>query len=326
MCVSPSTIYVERGPKWEAVPVACKQCWRCRKNRVDDYVGRALCEASTSLATLALTLTYRPRADGYDRFLHVPHFQHFIKRLRRRGHSLRYLAAGEYGALRDRAHFHVLLFFRGMVASDQIPSYDWGHEHEPDLSAPLSALLPNSDLVHIREWPHGHVVADWQGGQRAIRYVCKYLLDPSKKQGWFTLSKKPPLGAEFFALRAARYLEMGAMPSALEYVPPGMDRPVPMTGATRRDFLKAIGVHLHERSRLSEWVSKAAERVERQIWLDEIAVLEKTTDWAAVYAARAETVEPSQYLPPDEAVRLLSEAKSGVLRWSVQLGKWVQDG
>jgi hypothetical protein len=259
MCITPNFIWVERGPKWEQLPVACRQCWRCKKNRVNDYVARSMCEASTSEHVCCLTLTYAPRDDLADKVLHPSHFQLFMKLLRRAGHKVRYLVAGEYGDLKGRAHFHALLFFTHVEPSKgEAPAYGtW--------SAPFSLEMPNKTNVHIREWPHGHVRADWTKSEKAARYVCKYLLADNKNNAWFSLSKKPALGAAYFAKRAELARQYDVLPYTFEYIPPNGDRNKSylITGASRRDYLNAITQDPVCKRRMSEWVLKSFEKYER---------------------------------------------------------------
>lgn len=259
MCISPSHVWVQRGPKWEQQPVACRQCWRCRQNRVNDYVARAMAEASTSEVSCTVSLTYAPRDDLADKVLHPRHFQLFMKLLRRAGHKVRYLVAGEYGELKGRAHFHAILFFtdlRPRGLGEAVPAYK--------APAPFCREIPHKRMVHIREWPHGHISVDWSASERAIRYVCKYLLADDKNNAWFSLSKKPALGAAWFAKKAALARDLQVLPSSFEYLPPGGNRARPylMTGATRRDYLDAITQDPADRPRMSEWVGKTFDKHE----------------------------------------------------------------
>lgn len=268
MCISPNHVWVERGPKWEQQAVPCRMCWRCKKNRVNDYTARAMAESFTSAFTCALTLTYAPRDDLADKVLHPRHFQLFMKRLRRAGHKVRYLVAGEYGALKGRAHFHAILFFSEManLSEETLPVfYNVDHMLNPETSACLSRALPDRKMSHIREWPHGHVIADWSATEKAVRYVCKYLLAEEKNNAWFSLSKKPPLGAAWFAEKAAIAKGYGTLPHSFEYLPPGCSREKPylMTGATRRDYLNAITQDVADRPLMSEWTQKTFDKHEK---------------------------------------------------------------
>lgn len=260
MCISPSFVWVQRGPNWEQQPVACRQCWRCRQNRVNDYVARSLAEAAVSQVTATVNLTYAPRDDLADKVLAPRHFQLFMKLLRKAGHKVRYLVAGEYGETKGRAHFHALLFFQHIQ-----PLADRGPVPAYRAEGPFCREIPHKRMVHIREWPHGHVTVDWSASEKAARYVCKYLLAENKNNVWFSLSKKPALGAQWFAEKAARAVELDVLPSSFEYLPPGGNRKLPylMTGATRRDYLNAITQDADRIGQMSEWVAKSFEKYRR---------------------------------------------------------------
>lgn len=257
MCILPNFVWIDLGSKWEKQPVACRQCWRCKENRVNDYVGRALAEGSVSQETCTITLTYAPRDDLADKVLTPRHFQLFMKLLRRAGHKVRYLVAGEYGDLKGRSHFHAILFFSHIAPSPtgEVPGWQ---THD----APFCRQIPQKRMVHIREWPHGHIKCDWSADERSARYVCKYLLEDDKNNAWFSISKKPALGAAWFAKKAQTAKEYSVMPSSFEYLPPGgnRDKSFLMTGATRRDYMNAISQDEAVKPRLSEWVLKSFDK------------------------------------------------------------------
>lgn len=278
MCVSPNFVWVEQGPEWVKQTVPCRHCWRCQKRRVNDYVGRCMAEAAYSDWCVTLTLTYAPweqRAlpgaeyDLADKVITPEHFQKFIRALRRRGYSIRYFCAGEYGKERGRAHFHAILFGQGQKPKWTIKSQAlrMAYMGEPDRAA-KSDSWPQDTNFHMTEWPHGHVFADWSMDVRTIRYAAKYLNKREPGESWFSLSKKPPLGAQFFKDLAQRSVAMGVLPRSFEYIPPGVqeDRRYLMSGATRRNFLLDIIDGWKERRpmemhRLDEWVRKALEKV-----------------------------------------------------------------
>lgn len=233
---------------------------------MNDYIGRSLCEHSVSDWTVTLTLTYRTPEETSEnplahKILHPPHFQKFIRALRRRGHKIRYLATGEYGEFKGRAHFHCILFGKGKA---------------PD--------FPQKKNFHNDVWPHGHMFADWDNDERSFRYVCKYIvkdLEEPDDQGWFTLSKKPALGHEWFMAKARFHVEQGVFPRSFNYFPPGASRhqPYMMRGAIKRDFLSEVAAQWREvypldRERVSEWVAEALDKNERdahRAWAEEQA-------------------------------------------------------
>lgn len=286
MCLEPSFIYISRAGKWERQPVSCKRCWRCQRNRLNDYVGRCLAEASVREWVVVVTLTYAdwqqrgPVDDLADVMLTPPHFQKFVRALRKRGHSIRYLCAGEYGSLKGRAHFHALIF---------------GDGPKPD--------FPQRKQFHHPTWPHGYMFADWASDERAIRYVCKYLLKDQehkdgKKQSWFSLSKKPALGAEWFARKAEMAIEAGVMPSSFHYVPPGgsSGRTYLMTGHTRRRYCAQVAAGLivrgmFDRKKINEWVLKAYDAAVKEAWERRLAKLppEEVAEAYATFYDRTST-------------------------------------
>lgn len=279
MCLNPSYVWISRGPNPEQVPVPCKLCWRCKANRVNDYVARSLCEATVSLHTCAVTLTYAPRDDLADKVVHPPHFQAFIRALRRGGHKVRYLVAGEYGEKKGRAHFHAILFFTDLKPRPEFVFDKLGGSFPSEVSsygakfAPFSREIPQAQNCHIMEWPHGHIFADWSTSEASVRYVCKYLLSDSKQNSWFSLSKKPALGAVWFAQKAALAASFGVLPSSFEYSPPAVSSSASfvMMGATRRDYLNAITQDPAMRSRMSEWVQKTFDKHARKRAVDLLA-------------------------------------------------------
>lgn len=237
------------------LPVPCKMCWQCEENYINDWTGRCLCEAQYATKTCALTLTYRDQVDNSHKILHVQHFQNFMKRLRNDGYKVRYLVAGEYGSLRGRAHFHVLLFFYG---------------NAPD--------IPNKTNAHIKHWDKGHVYADWSADYRAVRYVAKYALknfryddqdnpDPDR-QAWFSMSKKPLIGAQFFIDRAKEYVRHNVLPSSFEYVVDGgkPGKTYLIRNAARALFVKTLVDEYRKQGRevnlktVNEWTKKAVEK------------------------------------------------------------------
>lgn len=173
------------------VRVSCGNCAWCRINRVNDFVGRCIAELKVSDGAIALTLTYGGDVAGATR-LDYRDVQLMLKRLRIDGYKVRYICAGEYGSLKRRAHWHCVLFFRGK-------------------KPPFDAL---SQRLHWPYWRHGHVFPqpiNYDG----FRYLLKYVLKTSEigDDASITdiktvhMSKKPPLGADYFAMRAKLFVD-----------------------------------------------------------------------------------------------------------------------
>lgn len=278
MCQRPSWVYVKEAPVPTKQMIACRQCWQCKLNYVNDFVGRGLCEASLSDWVTTLTLTYRPRDDLAEKIITPSHFQQFIRNLRDRNYNLRYLVAGEYGKLKGRAHFHVILFGQGKR-----------------LQLPQKQYVDDPDI-----WLHGNVYADHTGDEKAIRYVCKYILKDNSEQSWKSMSKYPPLGHEWFMARAERMADLGVFPRTFTYLPPGgnRDREYLMTGTTKANFLKrTLELWLTKREirpeQLSEWVRNAVDKAdfrERVAWAEARPLLDQINE----LAERLEQTRPTE--------------------------------
>jgi len=277
MCQSPSFVWVKRGPEWVKIPAPCDRCWSCRENYVSDWVGRCLAEADCGPDGLrqtccTLSLTYAPPTDAGDfshRVVDPSHFQLFMKRLRNAGHKVRYLVAGEYGDTFGRAHFHVILFFSDLKETGKpapVLHDRKAFRADPTIASPFSRQIPQKEMVHISEWPHGHVVADWSMTEKAVRYCCEYLYQDGKRTGWFSQSKKPQIGFYWFAQKAAQARQFGVLPSSFEYLPPGgkPGKKYLMTGATRRDYLNLITLDRADRPRMAKWVRASFDKLERE--------------------------------------------------------------
>lgn len=236
MCLH-QTFYYREQPSGDVlrIPKGCGTCWQCKGAKLNTVVGKILAEASLSDWVCTLTLTYRPRSDGKDRLLFPPHFQAAMKRLRRRVApcKIRYFVAGEYGELRGRAHFHVILFGKGKVPTVV----------DPKTKRPRRWRHKRRDWDN-QFWPHGHIQADWVCDLRAARYVAKYVnkeTDGDAEQCWISYSLKPCLGQGLFRELGRRDAADGVRPSTFHYRPPGSKpgQKYLMTATARREYLDA---------------------------------------------------------------------------------------
>ena len=184
MCINP-----RRLPSGVEVP--CRKCWQCEENRISDWVGRCIAESETAVATSSITLTYGGGDHERAAVLTYSDVQKWLKLLRWHKYPLRYLAVGEYGSAKGRAHWHVLAFWL-----DQVPPHD------------------TAERFMERHWPHGW--SHWEEPSPAsIRYVCKYITKDARRQqqqGYLSMSKRPPLGTDYFHRLAARYVAQGLAP------------------------------------------------------------------------------------------------------------------
>lgn len=256
MCISMMDFRLRlSGDEVRWIKLPCGGCWQCRKVKVNDLVGRSLCEQAVSDWSVCVNLTYAPgperERDGAHRLLLKKHVQDALKRLRLR-FSVRYLIVGEYGAKRGRAHYHCIFFGRGPK-----PKWSQGMCHDEQF------------------WPHGHIEVDWAVTEKAMRYAIKYMLKGRSDEIWKTQSKFPPLGNDWFVAKAKRDAEAGLIPPDFSYFPPGQWRRNEnnvffMTNTTRLNYLEAwceaAGVPpLDECERRSDAIVSSLEALDRRI-------------------------------------------------------------
>lgn len=123
------------------IKIACGQCVGCRLQKAATWAARCMHEASLHACNSFVTLTYSdehlksPSLDYRD-------FQLFLKRARKKLKKLRYYAAGEYGELTSRPHFHAILFGVGFTDATLLKKTGSGR------------LIYTSKILESL-WPHG---------------------------------------------------------------------------------------------------------------------------------------------------------------------------
>lgn len=262
---------------------SCRNCDRCKYNRVKDWIGRCIAESQTSVAAYAVTLTYSPlcecgkcthgpegwsstctceggptgRVDRHERtaILTYSDIQKYLKRLRVHGYDVRYIVAGEYGKKKARTHWHLILFFQNKVPPVVLrPTFHWDEF-----------------------WPHGHQLWDKADNLSAVRYVCKYITkdvaDKSSKIK-FNMSKVPAIGEHYFNKLASDMVKQGLAPLGPHYsfadarMEDGKPYKFYMRGEAANKFVAAWvaewhaqrpGVHMPVSAYLEEWLDKQVE-------------------------------------------------------------------
>lgn len=219
MCINP-TFLVHPDGREDPLQVGCRVCWLCRKNRVNDLVGRCIAESVTASQTLAVTLTYNRNAGAHAAVLVYKDFQDFMKRLRKAGYIVRYIVAGEYGSKKARAHWHAILFVYGKTLNIV---------DEPDLRGPFDIILPRfkDDPWARIDWQPWSAKSEGRGfayfqhpDYEGFRYVLKYVLKDQLQDVSVThlaMSKKPPLGYFHFQEMARLHAVQGLVPQSAYY-------------------------------------------------------------------------------------------------------------
>lgn len=239
MCIRPNRLD-------DGVEVACRECWQCRKRRVDDLIGRCIAESKYSKKTYAITLTYAQDAGVNAVTLVYKNVQDFLKRLRKK-YKCRYIVAGEYGSAKGRAHWHIIVFFK-----DNVPD------------------VQENKRVEWKYWPHGFSYfqyPDWKGFEYVLKYVLKdqdsrsadaHLAMSKKDMQWCEQSQKmkmqgAPLGYQYFNWLADEHVRQGLAPQSYFYKFGGIrdyknrEKTFMMTGKTKENFMERF---------LQKWMEK----------------------------------------------------------------------
>lgn len=225
MCLSP---VINR----DGIKLWCRKCSRCLQNRVTDWVGRCIAESRHATSTNSVTLTYGRDEKGNIDHIHsalliYSDVQKYFKRLRKAGFKFKYLVCGEYGTKKRRAHWHLIIFWEGKIPEVKL-NENFDHEH----------------------WEHGHTY--WEEMTPAsVWYVCKYIQkeqSDGEAEAQLHMSKKPPLGHEYFQEWAQEYVDNGLAPMSLHYSfsdvkhKDGKAKQFYMRGVTAENFLKGYVV------------------------------------------------------------------------------------
>ncbi|WP_162685507.1 rolling circle replication-associated protein [Roseovarius amoyensis] len=223
MCISPGRLYDDDYDEG-FVLIPCRNCWQCRKNRVNDLVGRCIAESKTADQTVAVTFTYAGDSPNCATLVYKD-FQDFMKRLRYEGYRVRYIVAGEYGSERGRAHWHAILFFYGktLVARDAAePRTEWEIRFARYKNDAAARIFWQPWSAHFRGEPktRGFVYfqrPDYESFGYALKQIVEYALKDSgtfqaAHVGHVSMSKKPPLGHDWFIDLANRYIQQGLSP------------------------------------------------------------------------------------------------------------------
>lgn len=91
---------------------ACGKCMECLIAKSNEWAFRCCLEASLYKDNCCITLTYNNDFLPSNETLVKSDLQKFVKRLRKHLEpvKIRYFACGEYGSLRGRPHYHIIVF------------------------------------------------------------------------------------------------------------------------------------------------------------------------------------------------------------------------
>ena len=174
----------------------CGQCVACRLNKSRDWATRCVLEAKMHKENCFITLTYNPDSCPSDLSLRKKDFTDFIKRLRKNTDAkIRYFAAGEYGDLHGRPHFHACLF-------------GWRPADLTLYSNNFGILLYTSDVLS-KAWQYKGFVTVGDVTFESAAYVARYVMKKitgdraeehynGRQPEYTVMSRRPGIAASFF--------------------------------------------------------------------------------------------------------------------------------
>ncbi len=241
--------------------VACRQCLQCRTNRIEHWVGRCIAESKTVVATTSITLTYGRDEAGNESharsaILTYSDVQKYFKQLRKRGYPCRYLMTGEHGSKKGRSHWHGLVFWLERVPQT-MTDYGCNSWHRAKREFPIEVSIVWEQRFNEPCWVHGF--SFWQpvtyGYEKgSIAYACKYInkdVDDPSAQSKLAMSKRPPIGAEYFIQRAQKFVDARLSPQDPFYSFPNQARR--KNGKPIRFMLKGKLLEIFAQSFLDKW-------------------------------------------------------------------------
>ena len=186
----------------------CGQCIGCRLEYSRGWAMRCVHEASLHKDNSFLTLTYNNENLPEDRSIYKSHLQLFIKRFRNAiTERIRYFACGEYGDLRGRPHYHVIIF--GYMPNDTVlleaskfRSFQSRWHSGEDFSIYKSSFIE-------KLWTKGFITVgnvSYESAAYVARYATKKVTGKDAQQAYkgklpeFALmSRSPGIGSDWIA-------------------------------------------------------------------------------------------------------------------------------
>lgn len=126
------------------VLVPCGQCLNCRINQSRVWTNRILLENCMHKKSAFVTLTYSDKHLPDPAWVHKPHLQKYLKRLRYyiEPIKIRYFGVGEYGPKTFRPHYHIILFGLGLE-NYQVIKKAWPYA-DPEIGIDVGEVTPSS--------------------------------------------------------------------------------------------------------------------------------------------------------------------------------------
>ena len=160
----------------------CRKCESCLKRRKRAWIGRILAEQETADHVLFATFTYGGGYDNEEAYvLNYDHLANCFKRMRKGNFKnpplkFRYIAVGEFGDEKERAHFHAILFIKG-----ELPRVPLGERYD-----------------EYGHWKHGYIQFEYPRSRIGVGvYIMDYLDKGNLIENQLRYSNVPGLGHEY---------------------------------------------------------------------------------------------------------------------------------
>lgn len=175
ICSSP--FRAKNQPEYMVFP--CGKCVACLQRRISNWSARLMAEERVSSSAFFVTFTYDnssvPISSNGYMTLFPRHLQLFFKKLRK-AHKyanvkLKYYAAGEYGSIRSRPHYHVILFnalLPVLVGAKYATQVANGYLD-----------LDGTFQFKCNSWDYGHITVG-RVTEASVGYALKYLQKDSR--------------------------------------------------------------------------------------------------------------------------------------------------
>lgn len=224
------------------ITFACTSCNDCITARINGWVARAMAEKATSNHCYVLALTYgsdtQQQKDGAAVFRYKD-IKDLMKNIRRQAEyhlkakqEVKFMVCGELGSMKGRVHWHIVLF----TSFDLLTLGDWySFVSKKPVTEKKDKITTNPNRAKRLTWSMWKMglltvqIPDQGGMMYALKYALKdqFSLHKSKgtmretkgeqyASGYFRMSKKPPLGANYVARLLSRLREKGAVLPALK--------------------------------------------------------------------------------------------------------------
>lgn len=200
----------------DPLQVACGECFECQQKVSNEWAARIVLEARQHKENCFVTLTFDEK--NCPKEVRVRDIQLFMKKLRKEFPFCRFFASAEYGSLRGRPHYHIILF--GVRFKDA-RFFKYTKRGEPIYRSSLLEKL----------WPYGFSsVGDitYQSAKYTAKYLQKFCsrFDQGQHPAFVCMSNRRGIAYDSIDPRCLKDDKL--------YLPDGRTCPVP------RYFLKVL--------------------------------------------------------------------------------------